>query len=274
MNAAVFESSPNLMLEPQFGQITSDVPPPRTWGPKWAAAVVKAQAAFPRIEKNAEAEVRSDRATYSYTYAELGLILEKVQPVLGECGLALLQDVYTIAGTAPDADGKPCRSTTVKVVSILMHESGEYRESPPIEHTGLELRISEVGALMSFLRRYAAVNALRVAPYGEDNDARNLDASQSERAAVRTPKQPTKPRGKDFHSPRGDARQNADMKKVKLYVNEFVKAAVLKDDLAVRQLWDELKPDQDTAIVTWDELKKDHRNEFDFVNATVKEGGK
>jgi hypothetical protein len=267
VNAAVMDwTSPELVAQPAGGL------PPRTWGPKWAAAVVRAQAAFPKIEKNAEAEVRGDRANYTYTYAELGLILEKVQPVLGECGLALLQDVYTIAGTAPDADGKPCRSTTVKVVSILMHESGEYRESPPIEHTGLELRISEVGALMSFLRRYAAVNALRVAPYGEDDDARKLDASQADRAAApqrQAGAKPPRQRGRDYADPRGDARANADPKRVKLYVDELVKAAILKDEKAVRQLWDELKPDQDAAIVVWDQIKKDHRNEFDFIKATT-----
>lgn len=272
MSAAEIEVAPELPvleLAPETVQVATAERPPRTWGPKWAAAVVRAQAAFPKIEKNAEATVSSERATYKYSYAELGLILERVQPVLGECGLALLQDAWTEPCLVPDDDGKQCRGTKVTVVTTLMHESGEYREWPPLIHIGIEMRISEVGALLSFLRRYSGVNALRVAPFGEDTDAVGIDdrAPPPQRPQ---PRQAPQRRGVTTTSPRGDAAKNADPKTVKLYVDEMAKAAAKRDDLNVRQLWDELKTNHDNAIVVWDTLKRDHGDVFGFIDELLK----
>lgn len=257
------EFPPVLELAPDTVQVVTGQRPPRTWGAKWAAAVVRAQASFPKIEKNAEATVSSERATYKYSYAELGLILERVQPVLGDCGLALLQDSWTEPCLIPDDDGKPCRGTKVTVITTLLHESGEYREWPPLTHAGIGMRISEVGALLSFLRRYAAVNALRVAPFGEDTDDRTPPPQ-------RQPRQAPQRRGVTTTNPRGDAAKNADPKKVTLYVAEMSKAAAKQDDLGVRQLWDEVKADQDTAIVVWDTLKKQHGDVFGFIDELLK----
>jgi hypothetical protein len=271
MSAAEIEVAPELPaleLAPDTVQVVAGTRPPRTWGPRWAAAIVRAQAAFPKIEKNAEATVTSERASYKYSYAELGLILERVQPVLGDCGLAVLQDSWTEPCLIPDDDGKPCRGTKVTVVTTLLHESGEFREWPPLIHAGIGMRISEVGALLSFLRRYAAVNALRVAPFGEDTDSVGID----DRAPPQRPQSRQAPqrRGVTTTNPRGDAEKNADPKKVALYVAEMSKAAAKQDDLSVRQMWDEVKADQDTAIVVWDTLKKQHGDVFGFIDELLK----
>lgn len=116
---------------------------------------------------------------------------------------------------------------------------------------------------MSAAYKYACMEAFCIPTEG-DNDA---DATTHEGITAEvTPIS----KGVKTVSPRGDARKNADQKKATLYVTELVKAGAVSDELAVRQLWDELKEDQDTTIVVWDELKKKHGNEFAFISATLK----
>lgn len=116
---------------------------------------------------------------------------------------------------------------------------------------------------MSAAYKYACMEVFCIPTEG-DNDA---DATTHEVApTVVTPIT----KGVKRVNPRGDAEKNADLKKAALYVTELVKVASLSDELGVRQLWDELKEDQDTTIVVWDALRKKHGNAFDFISATLK----
>lgn len=72
-------------------------------------ALIRAQAKFPAIVKTKKAEIKGDKANYSFLYAPLEEIVHKVRPALQEEKLLLMQ------GVEGDA-----------LVTTLWHESGEW----------------------------------------------------------------------------------------------------------------------------------------------------
>lgn len=106
---------------------------PRTFG-----ALAKALAAFqseaPAIAKNKTASIRSDKGSYSYSYADLADIAEQAYPIMAKNGLAF---------TAIPDHGV--------LTGMLIHESGEYVSgSLPISGS----RMQEIGSSLTYCRRY------------------------------------------------------------------------------------------------------------------------
>jgi len=118
-----------------------------------AAALAEAQGEYPPITKDKEA----DAGTYKYKYADLGDVLAAIRPVLAKHGLALIQPTIIDAGT-------------IFVRSRVIHKSGQWIESefPVAAYSGA--RHQQVGAALSYARRYAACSLLSIAAE-EDTDA-------------------------------------------------------------------------------------------------------
>jgi len=148
-----------------------------------ADALCKAQSGMKEVLKTKTAQVKSDKGSYSYKYAELSDLLEAVKPALLSQGLAISQGV--------DSYDKG-----VKVTTLLMHSSGEHLSST------LSLPVSgstpqAYGSAITYARRYALSALLGVAP--EDDD----DAEAASSAVQRTSATLGRPRASEIHAALG-----------------------------------------------------------------------
>ena len=116
---------------------------------KLAAALVKAQGSMTNPAKNKTVST----GKYSYSYADLGSIIDHVRPVLAANGLALIQRI----DTKPDS---------VTLVTMLVHESGQVIESALPLPRGAAAQ--ELGSYLTYARRYSICAALGIA--AEDDD--------------------------------------------------------------------------------------------------------
>lgn len=112
-------------------------------------AFIKAQSEFPRIGKDGKA----DTGKFSYTYATLPSVMDAVLPVLHKHGLALMQ---TFEGGC--------------IVTSLLHEGGEVSESS-IGYPTTGVNPQDLGKWITYLRRYAIVAMLGLAPDDDDDAA-------------------------------------------------------------------------------------------------------
>jgi hypothetical protein len=126
------------------------------------AALIKAQTAFPSIKKNRTAQIKTEKGTYSYRYADLADILSEVTPILLKQGLALSQCFDVTKGGE------------LLLITRLLHTSGQSLSSAlPLHWSGA--RMQELGAQITYLRRYALAAILGIAAE-EDTDAREAAA--------------------------------------------------------------------------------------------------
>jgi len=123
-----------------------------------STALAKAQGEFPPIPRTAEVKT----ASYSFRYAPLDAILGAVRPVLSQNGLALVQLLDR------DLDGRPMLRTELRHAEGAQIGAGF--PLPKIPDTPQQL-----GSLLTYLRRYAIVAILGIAP-DEDDDAQTAVA--------------------------------------------------------------------------------------------------
>ena len=57
------------------------------------AALAKARGLYPEIVKNRVATIKSDKAQYSYKYADLSDVFNAIDPVLSANGLTVMQQM-------------------------------------------------------------------------------------------------------------------------------------------------------------------------------------
>ena len=140
-----------------------------------AAALAKAQAAFPAIAKNREVVIRPrEGASFAFRYADLEAVLSATRPALSANGLALVQPIV-------QRDGKSLLVTT------LLHAEGGSLASelplPPVD-AGDPKRY---GAVLTYLRRYAVCALLGVAADDDlEEDGAPVDDA-APRAQIKTP---------------------------------------------------------------------------------------
>lgn len=132
-----------------------------------AEALAAAQGEFPAIVKDKTA----DTGKYKYAYADLATVIEAVRPILAKHKLSVIQSVSTVDGQA-------------RVVTCLMHASGEWIESDPVtmgSKTGLP---QEVGSALTYARRYSYAGLLGIAPEADDdgNGAQGTGATTATKA--------------------------------------------------------------------------------------------
>ena len=148
-------------------------------------ALAKAQGAFPAIPRDREVKVQmKSGGSYTFRYAPLDTILEKVRGPLAANGLALSQLL----------DG-------ADLVTMLLHESGASL-SGRIPIPGSD-NVQGYGSTITYLRRYAIQAILGIASE-EDDDG---NASAGNRASTATPRPSVAPRA----VPDGPALSQADI---------------------------------------------------------------
>jgi hypothetical protein len=125
-----------------------------------AKAYVAAKGKIGRIVADLTGNVKTEKANYSYKYADLASVIAAVSPAFQENGLAVLQGVST--------DARPDHLT---VETMLLHESGEWIRSSlsmrPAQNTPQGL-----GSTITYARRYALLAMAGVAPEEDDDGAK------------------------------------------------------------------------------------------------------
>ena len=140
-----------------------------------AAALAKAQAAFPKVLKDREAKIESPRGRYSYRYADLASLIEAVRKPLADNGLAYVQPIRI----GPNGH---------VLVTRLLHISGASLESEYMlrDHE----RPQEMGSEITYARRYALSALLGVASEEDDDGTAAQTAEPSRRSQPYTGSEP------------------------------------------------------------------------------------
>lgn len=122
------------------------------------AALAKVQAEIPEVEKRKIGNVRSEKANYSYRYADLSEVSAAILPLLGKNGLAWLTQPMTTD------HGFVLRYT-------LMHSSGEQITGEyPLPDPNVK-GPQVIGSALTYARRYCLCAVTGVAPGEDDDDA-------------------------------------------------------------------------------------------------------
>lgn len=109
------------------------------------AALAKAQGEFAPLAKNRTVTIKTKQGySYEFRYADLEAVLTATRPALAANGLAVIQRIAPVAGI-----------NTPHLITTLVHADGGHIESAinlPAEQYG---DIKNLGAAISYLRRYA-----------------------------------------------------------------------------------------------------------------------
>lgn len=132
-----------------------------------AEAIVLLQTRLPRVGKGETANT----GTYSYSYAGLDSITEKLMPILGEVGLAF------VAKPTLNSDGK------FVLAYKLIHVCGDKDEGEYPLPSGTP---QQVGSAITYARRYCLLAVTGLAPTGDDDDGK---AAEDGHAAAREAEQ-------------------------------------------------------------------------------------
>ncbi len=133
---------------------------------KLAEALAKAQAEFKPIKKDKTAKVRMKAGgEYSYSYADLSLVIDATKEALSRNGLAVTQPIEF-------------QGDRLVLHTKLLHSSGETESCfwplPPA-HTPAQ----EMGSALTYARRYSISAILGVAPEDDDDGAAATDHAKS-----------------------------------------------------------------------------------------------
>lgn len=155
-----------------------------------AAALAAFQLHLPRIGKDNTAQVKSEKGSYSYKYADLSDVNGTVLPALARHGLS-----FSAKPTLTE-DGR------FVLAYVLRHESGGVDEgSWPLPTSGTP---QQIGSAVTYYRRYALCAVTGVAPDDDDDG----QAAQREHTYERPPaarSQPPRNGTQNSHQPEPDA---------------------------------------------------------------------
>jgi hypothetical protein len=119
-------------------------------------ALAKASALFGPIERNKVANVRSEKGSYSYSYASLDAIIAATKPHLAANGLVIVQSLV------PPEQGK------VGIETTMWHRSGQSLSFGVVFMPVAGATPQALGGAITYARRYALCAALNIA--AEDDD--------------------------------------------------------------------------------------------------------
>lgn len=148
-------------------------------------ALAAFQAELPRVGKDSTAQVRSEKGSYSYRYADLSEISPIVLPLLARHGMSW--------STRPTFIGEGLFSGEPRFVLHyrLAHTSGDCIEGHyPLPAAGSSPQV--LGSYITYARRYALLAVTGVAPGGDDDDAAAATAAAAQRDTRARP-QPAQP---------------------------------------------------------------------------------
>lgn len=128
-------------------------------------AIVALQARLPKVKKARVAKVETKSGPgYSYKYANLSNVSDKLLPLLAELGLS-----WQTLPRLNDAG-------TFVLFYRLWHTSGDGDEGEwPIVHSGT---MQSVGSAITYARRYALQSVTGLAPEDDDDDAARAESTQ------------------------------------------------------------------------------------------------
>ena len=127
----------------------------------FAAALAQFQADLPPIEKRQTAKIVSQRGTFTYRYADLGDIQRAIGAKLAACGLSVTFDTEE-------------HDNTLDVVCRVHHIQGHSQSARfpvPVDRGTRMNAAQQVGAALTYGRRYALTAALGIVTADEDTDA-------------------------------------------------------------------------------------------------------
>jgi len=143
------------------------------------AALVAAQMEFPVIEKGETADIPTKSGgSYSYKYADIAAIAEKINPILNKNGLAISQE------PSIHISGKPSLTTT------LLHISGQWRSSEMLLQIGEEVGAQAQGSAITYARRYAKSAVLDLVTDSDDDGAAATHGGGKSSGGLREPSGP------------------------------------------------------------------------------------
>lgn len=122
-----------------------------------ADALVRVQARLPHVGKDKTAQVRSEKGSYSYSYADLADIARVLMPLLAAEGLA-----WTCRPTL-DGDRFALRYSLLHVSGE--REDGAYPLPDPVRSTP-----QQIGSAITYGRRYCLTAVTGLVVGGEDDD--------------------------------------------------------------------------------------------------------
>jgi hypothetical protein len=168
-----------------------------------AAATALLQTKLPDIRKSETALVKSDKGSYSYTYADLAQITREVMPLLGALGLSF------VAKPTLNADGK------FVLAYKLLHVSGEHEDGEyPLPASGTP---QAIGSAITYGRRYSLCAVTGIAPEEDDDGAAAHASTEGQRGSAQRaasqrrqsaqserPAQPDQPQAQRAQRPTGD----------------------------------------------------------------------
>jgi hypothetical protein len=125
-----------------------------------AKALAIAQAAIKPPKKGHTAQIKSDKGSYGYSYADLADVIECYRKPLSDNGLAVAQ-------TMAFEDGH------LTLVTTLLHSSGQWISSDyPVS---MFQRAQEQGSAITYARRYSVTALLGIAAEDDDDGAAASD---------------------------------------------------------------------------------------------------
>jgi len=127
----------------------------------FAAALAQFQADLPPIEKRQTAKIVSQRGTFTYRYADLGDIQRAIGAKLAACGLSVTFDTEE-------------HDNTLDVICRVHHIQGHSQSARfpvPVDRGTRMNAAQQVGAALTYGRRYALTAALGIVTADEDTDA-------------------------------------------------------------------------------------------------------
>ena len=151
-----------------------------------AAALAKAQSQFTAVPKTKTATIKTKAgATFTYKYADLADCLQMAIPHLSANGIAFTQPHKIVDGA-------------LRVVTLLLHSSGQWMESDGIEVSeyisndrGVSIRVDPqaFGGELTYYRRYDGCSFIGIAP-DEDTDAQGEKPQTAKKPAKAEPAKP------------------------------------------------------------------------------------
>jgi hypothetical protein len=143
-----------------------------------AAALAKAQGAMSNVVANQKASIQTRTGgAYTYTYADLGAILQAIRKPLSDNGLSVVQGI----GTEPGA---------IIITTQLSHLSGQWVRSQFGLAVSPDATPQEIGSAITYGRKYGLSALIGMA--SEDDDGKS--ASEEKPPARQTGRpQPPKP---------------------------------------------------------------------------------
>lgn len=132
-----------------------------------ASALAAFQAEVPTVRKGNTADVKSNNGgrSYTYDYADLSDVTEKVMPLLGRHGLS-----FTARPTIVDGVG-------FALAYELRHETGQADGGVyPLPNANTPAQ--QMGSAITYARRYVLCAVTGIAPGGDDDDAGAIQQHQ------------------------------------------------------------------------------------------------